>query len=122
MISIKHTAIALGTAMLLAGGAAQAQNADGGMAEAIMSLDGSASVGGGIAVATGWHVCSVARTGAGWGNHYVALTCPSGPSGLRTPSPFSSTSMIRRCLPVNSDPPPRTSATGYSVGFVPSRL
>ena len=31
------------------------------------------------AVAGGWHVCDIVRTGAGWGNHYAALTCPSGP-------------------------------------------
>ena len=32
-----------------------------------------------IAAATGWHLCDVKRTGAGWGNHYAALTCPQGP-------------------------------------------
>lgn len=46
---------------------------------ALMSMDGTSSGDAGVAAATGWHVCSVVRTGAGWGNHYVALTCPSGP-------------------------------------------
>ena len=31
------------------------------------------------AAATGWHVCDITKTGAGWNNHYVALTCTSGP-------------------------------------------
>ena len=42
----------------------------------MMATDGSDAE---ISAATGWHICSVVRTGAGWGNHYVALTCPSGP-------------------------------------------
>lgn len=45
--------------------------------EALMSMDGSTEAP--TEAATGWHVCDVVRTGAGWGNHYVALTCPSGP-------------------------------------------
>lgn len=56
--------------------AAQArENAAG---EALMALDGTAPDTG-IAAETGWHTCDVIRTGAGWGNHYVALTCPQGP-------------------------------------------
>ena len=44
-----------------------------------MSMDGTPSGDAGVTAVTGWHVCDVVRTGAGWGNHYVALTCPSGP-------------------------------------------
>ncbi len=29
--------------------------------------------------ASDWYICDIVRTGAGWGNHYVALTCPTGP-------------------------------------------
>lgn len=68
---------AAAAALSLAGGAALAQDADAMLGAAIMSMDGSATDS--IAVATGWHTCSVVRTGAGWGNHYVALTCPAGP-------------------------------------------
>ena len=64
---------------LLAPRAAWAQEsaAASALGEALMSMDGSAE--NAIEAATGWHVCDVVRTGAGWGNHYVALTCPSGP-------------------------------------------
>lgn len=27
---------------------------------------------------SGWYICDIVRTGAGWGNHYAALTCPAG--------------------------------------------
>ncbi len=63
---------------LTAPGAATAQEADDGMGAILMGLDGSAAGDAGIAAVTGWHICTVVRTGAGWGNHYVALTCPSG--------------------------------------------
>ncbi len=53
-----------------------AQETDAGLAQALQGADGSDSS---IAAVTGWNVCSVVRTGAGWGNHYVALTCPNGP-------------------------------------------
>jgi hypothetical protein len=77
------TAAAAAAAMALglaAGGPAAAQDADAdaqAMAEALMSMDGSGPDAG-VAAATGWHTCDVIRTGAGWGNHYAALTCPSG--------------------------------------------
>lgn len=57
---------------------AQTTVPDAGLGEALMALDGTAADAE-IAAATGWHTCDVVRTGAGWGNHYVALTCPSGP-------------------------------------------
>ena len=62
----------------LTGAAAQAQEADATLGEAIMMMDGTAGDAG-IDAATGWHTCDVVRTGAGWGNHYVALTCSTGP-------------------------------------------
>ena len=49
------------------------------LGHALMSMDGSTAAEAGVAAATGWPVCDVIRTGAGWGNHYVALTCTSGP-------------------------------------------
>ncbi len=71
-------ALALGApAAALAQDAGQAGQM-GGAADALMSLDGTAPDTG-IAAETGWHSCDVVRTGAGWGNHYVALTCPQGP-------------------------------------------
>lgn len=55
-----------------------AQESDmSGVGEALMSMDGSAE--NAPEAATGWHTCDVVRTGAGWGNHYVALSCPNGP-------------------------------------------
>ena len=48
-----------------------------GLGETLMSMDGSAE--NAPEAPTGWHTCSIVRTGAGWGNHYVALTCPNGP-------------------------------------------
>lgn len=63
--------------LVFAAVSAPAQEAgDPGLSASLMAADGTDA---GIAAATGWHVCSVVRTGAGWGNHYVALTCPSGP-------------------------------------------
>lgn len=71
------TALILAGAMA-SGGMAVSQDADSSLGEALMALDGSATDAG-IDVATGWHTCDVIRAGAGWGNHYVALTCPNGP-------------------------------------------
>lgn len=48
-----------------------------GMAEIVMASDGSAPEAG-VQAVTGWHICDVIRAGAGWGNHYAALTCPTG--------------------------------------------
>lgn len=64
---------------LLAPQAAGAQENDAatGLGEALMSMDGSPE--NAPEAATGWHTCDIVRTGAGWGNHYVALTCPNGP-------------------------------------------
>ena len=76
--AIAALALALGLAAA-APAAGLAQETDLGLVEALQSMDGSAAPGAGIAVATGWHTCTVVRTGAGWGNHYIALTCPSGP-------------------------------------------
>lgn len=59
--------------------AAFSQQLDAGLADSLMAMDGSVSGNAGIAAVTGWNTCSVVRTGAGWGNHYVALTCPGGP-------------------------------------------
>ena len=56
---------------------AQENDSASALGEALMSMDGSAE--NAIEAPTGWHTCAVVRTGAGWGNHYVALTCPSGP-------------------------------------------
>lgn len=55
-----------------------AQDTDGATTagEAVMALDGTSAD---IEAPTAWHTCDVVRTGAGWGNHYVALTCPAGP-------------------------------------------
>ncbi len=81
MITITKATAALALALALAVVAPApglAQETDLGLDEALQSKDGSAPHAG-IAVATGWHTCTVVRTGAGWGNHYVALTCPSGP-------------------------------------------
>lgn len=58
--------------------AVQAQENDmSDIAEGLMAMDGSAEAS--TEAPTGWHNCDVVRTGAGWGNHYVALTCASGP-------------------------------------------
>ena len=55
--------------------------ADATLGQVMMGIEeqASESANADIAAATGWHVCDVVRTGAGWGNHYVALTCVSGP-------------------------------------------
>lgn len=50
---------------------------DPGLGASLMNLDGSAE--NATEAPTGWHTCDVVKTGAGWGNHYVALTCPAGP-------------------------------------------
>lgn len=78
MFNLKSISTALAL-VLATGGFAAAQDAapDAGAAAAIMSLDGTADES--IAAVTGWHICSVVRTGAGWGNHYAALSCPNGP-------------------------------------------
>lgn len=81
MITMSKATAALALALALAvvsPAPGLAQETDLGLVEALQSMDGSAPDAG-IAVATGWHTCTVVRTGAGWGNHYVALTCPSGP-------------------------------------------
>lgn len=66
-------------ALLFDASAALGQDADAsaGVAEGLMAMDGSSAAG--TEAPTGWHVCDIVRTGAGWGNHYVALTCPTGP-------------------------------------------
>ncbi len=80
MIEIKNTIAALSLVGLIAAPfAANAGEAGVDVGHAIMAMDGSSPKDTGIAAVTGWHVCDVIRTGAGWGNHYVALTCPSGP-------------------------------------------
>jgi len=65
--------------VLATSGFSTAQDAapDAGVTDTIMSFDGTADET--ITAVTGWHICSIVRTGAGWGNHYVALTCPNGP-------------------------------------------
>ncbi len=80
MFSIGKTAV-LGAFVwsMAASTGALSQDLDAGLADSLMAMDGSVSGDAGIAAATGWNTCSVARTGAGWGNHYVALTCPGGP-------------------------------------------
>lgn len=75
---LKTTVAALAVAITLpAAAAAQETMEVTDVAEGLMSMDGS------VEAATeapgGWHNCQVVRTGAGWGNHYAALTCPSGP-------------------------------------------
>ncbi len=75
--AIAALALALGLAAA-APAAGLAQETDLGLVEALQATDGSPPDAG-IALATGWHNCTIERTGAGWGNHYVALTCPSGP-------------------------------------------
>ena len=80
MIEIKNTIAALSLVGLIAAPfVANAGEAGVDVGHAIMAMDGSSPKDAGIAAVTGWHVCNVIRTGAGWGNHYVALTCPSGP-------------------------------------------
>lgn len=54
-----------------------AQDTETDLGHALMSLDGSEQES--AEAATGWHTCNVVRTGAGWGNHYVAITCTTGP-------------------------------------------
>lgn len=56
---------------------AQDPAADSSLGEALMSMDGSTESD--TEAPTGWHTCDVIRTGAGWGNHYAALTCTTGP-------------------------------------------
>lgn len=77
MNAVSKLAFALAL-VVAAPAAALAQEPDTTLGEALMATDGSAPEAG-IAAATGWHVCTVVRTGAGWSNHYVALTCPTGP-------------------------------------------
>ena len=78
MFSIKKIAAVLAlVGATAAPHAANAQNAQAELGQILMGMDGSANAG--IAAVTGWHTCDVVRTGAGWGNHYVALTCPTGP-------------------------------------------
>lgn len=80
MLTIKNTTTALALVGILAAPfTSYAGDAGADIGHALMSMDGTTSGDAGIAAATGWHTCSVIRTGAGWGNHYVALTCPSGP-------------------------------------------
>lgn len=69
--------LALVAALWLPAAAQSQENDTSGIAEGLMALDGSAEAG--TEAPTGWHTCDVVRTGAGWGNHYVALTCASGP-------------------------------------------
>ena len=79
MNMIYKASAALAFAALVAtSGTVLAQDVEGALGEALMTQDGTAPDAG-IAAATGWHICTVKRTGAGWGNHYDALTCPSGP-------------------------------------------
>ena len=73
ILSISLAALCAGTAI-----AQDAPDMAAGAAQAVMMLDGTAPDADAAAV-TGWHVCDVTRTGAGWGNHYAALTCPNGP-------------------------------------------
>lgn len=76
--SVKKTAAILTLACALAlpvAGHAQEGVDVSGLAEGLMALDGSAEAG--TEAPTGWYTCDVVRTGAGWGNHYVALTCPT---------------------------------------------
>jgi hypothetical protein len=80
MFSIKKiTAVLVLVGAAAAPHAALAQNAEAELGQVLMGMDGSGSVDAGIAAVTGWHTCDVIRTGAGWGNHYVALTCTTGP-------------------------------------------
>lgn len=76
---IRRAASACALAALCAA-PAQSQDApvppDSAAGESLMALDGSAAD---AEAPTGWHTCDVVRTGAGWGNHYVALTCTTGP-------------------------------------------
>ena len=84
-ISIKDAGLALTFAAALAlPSMGLAQDAGGApddgaaaMAEGLMAMDGTAEAG--TEAPTGWHDCDVVRSGAGWGNHYVALTCTTGP-------------------------------------------
>lgn len=83
-ISIQNTCMALAFSLAMAWpmagvaeeGAGTGENMSA-AAEALMSLDGSTEAA--TEAPTGWHICDIVRTGAGWGNHYVALTCPGGP-------------------------------------------
>lgn len=78
MTSTKDIRVVLAFALALAlpaAGHAQEGGDTSGMAEGLMRLDGTAEAG--TEAPTGWYDCDVNRTGAGWGNHYVALTCPS---------------------------------------------
>jgi len=80
MFTIKNTTTVLALiGALVAPLTSNADNANADLGHALMSMDGSSAADTGIAAVTGWHTCDVIRTGAGWGNHYVALTCPSGP-------------------------------------------
>ena len=80
MFSIKDTTLTLALiGTLTAPLALHAGNVEPGIGHALMSMDGTAPKDVSITAVTGWHICDVIRTGAGWGNHFVALTCPSGP-------------------------------------------
>ena len=80
MKSLKNTTIVLALIGSIAVPlTSNAENTGVDVGHALMAMDGSAPKDAAITAATGWHVCDVIRTGAGWGNHYVALTCPSGP-------------------------------------------
>lgn len=78
LLKVTAAAAALCLALLAPGPAtSQEAAADSSLGEALMSMDGSAEDA--TEAPTGWHTCDVIRTGAGWGNHYVALTCSTGP-------------------------------------------
>ena len=80
MLSIKKITVVLALLGATVGpSAAFAQNAEAELGQVLMGMDGMVSADAGIAAVTGWHTCDVVRTGAGWGNHYVALTCSTGP-------------------------------------------
>jgi hypothetical protein len=80
MFSIKTTTTALALIGTMAAPFTSiAQNVEADLGHALMSMDGTASGDAAITAVTGWHTCDVIRTGAGWGNHYVAMTCTSGP-------------------------------------------
>jgi hypothetical protein len=80
MNSIKHTTVVLALlGAIFAPVVVIAQDTEAELGQALMQLDEKGLGDASIAAATGWHVCEIVRTGAGWGNHYVALTCPTGP-------------------------------------------
>lgn len=80
MNSIKITTATLAFIGALANaGSIMAQDANTQLGDALMQMDAAAATDSTIAAATGWHICEITRTGAGWGNHYVALTCNTGP-------------------------------------------